>query len=367
MRSTAVIGLGFGDEGKGNIVNALCAKYKNGGDNVIVNRFSGGHQAGHTVVYNGIRHTFSNFGSGTLAGVPTIWGKNCTFDPPGFLEERFDLTTKLLGQPLPDFFIDPSCPVVTPFDKMANTSNKANIAHGTCGVGFGTTLQRESNHYHLFAMDLFFGDKTIKTKLSNIADYYHFQVPSKIIDGFIKICGEVSHYLKIYRSKVFDNYSRVIFEGSQGLLLDKKYGFFPYVTRADLTPPLADNYYLVTRGYQTRHGNGPMTNLDCFDESFVVNNPEECNRPNEYQGEFRVSPLDLDLIKYSCLAFIAECPYPDSDVSICITCLDQMDTYLVSENENMLKFNKRDSFLAYMSKTLCVDAVIAVDRPDFLF
>lgn len=79
----AVIGLGFGDEGKGITTDYLCSKTKN----PLVVRFCGGSQVGHTVVHNGIRHVFSSFGSGTLRGVPTYWSHKCALDPIGMLNE----------------------------------------------------------------------------------------------------------------------------------------------------------------------------------------------------------------------------------------------------------------------------------------
>jgi adenylosuccinate synthase len=57
-------------------------------------RFSGGHQAGHTVVTDDTRHVFSNFGSGTLRGVPTYWSKFCTVEPIGLLNELDALKIK---------------------------------------------------------------------------------------------------------------------------------------------------------------------------------------------------------------------------------------------------------------------------------
>ena len=71
MICSAVIGLGFGDEGKGSVVSYLTKAC----DSTIVARFSGGHQVGHTVCTNNTRHVFSNFGSGTLNGTPTYWSK----------------------------------------------------------------------------------------------------------------------------------------------------------------------------------------------------------------------------------------------------------------------------------------------------
>ena len=77
MEISVIIGLNYGDEGKGATVNALC----NNPLTDLVIRFNGGHQCGHTVVYKNLRHIFSNFGSGTLKGVPTYFSEYCTVNP----------------------------------------------------------------------------------------------------------------------------------------------------------------------------------------------------------------------------------------------------------------------------------------------
>ena len=109
----AVIGLGFGDEGKGMVTSYLSSYYKN----PMVVRYSGGHQAGHTVHHNGINHTFANFGCGTLHGCPTYWSPYCTVEPVGLIREFSILADKLCE----DFdsmkiYIHNDCPVTTPFD-----------------------------------------------------------------------------------------------------------------------------------------------------------------------------------------------------------------------------------------------------------
>ena len=68
-----VIGAGWGDEGKGNVVSHLSKK-----PNSIVVRFNGGHQAAHNVIKDGVSHIFQSFGSGTLNGCPTYISKYCT-------------------------------------------------------------------------------------------------------------------------------------------------------------------------------------------------------------------------------------------------------------------------------------------------
>lgn len=129
-----VIGLGFGDEGKGMVTDFLCSHLPS---SKIVTRFSGGHQAGHTVELKGYRHVFSNFGSGTLRGIPTYWSERCTVDPIGLVNEL----TILLNQGFkPRLYINQNCPITTPYDKsVQQIKNREGVNQfNTCGVGFGS-------------------------------------------------------------------------------------------------------------------------------------------------------------------------------------------------------------------------------------
>ena len=161
MTNKAVIGLGFGDEGKGLFTDYLCSQVIN----PLVIRFSGGQQAGHTVVYEGVRHVFSNFGAGTLRGAPSYFAKTCTIDPVGIVNELSVLLDKGVT---PLLFIDSHCPVTTPFDIRYN---QANNQHGSCGVGVGATFNREEHYYSLTFGDLFY-PWVLKTKLEAIKSFY---------------------------------------------------------------------------------------------------------------------------------------------------------------------------------------------------
>ena len=90
--NTIVIGLGFGDEGKGQFVNNLIEP--DYADDYLVVRYNGGAQAGHTVEYNGMRHVFSHFGSGTLKGAWTYLTDAFICNPNVFIVERQELLLK---------------------------------------------------------------------------------------------------------------------------------------------------------------------------------------------------------------------------------------------------------------------------------
>jgi len=323
IKTHAVIGMGFGDEGKGRVVDDLCSHLKN----PCVIRFSGGQQAAHNVVHkNGLQHVFANFGSGTLRGIPTMMLKYCTIDPVGILKELKILKSKGIK---PKLFISKKCPVTTTYDKIADVTHQNLVEHSSCGVGVGRTKQREEDLYSLVFGDLFH-PTILRIKLQMIEEYYcRYITNTGHIKNTIKVCNELINSKEVQISEnnklgktTFHN---AVLEGSQGLLLDQNIGFFPYVTRSntDLTninKPI-DNLYLVTRAYQTRHGNGHMTNEHIPHN--IKKNPYEENQTNVNQGKFRISILDLDLLKYSVSKVIPSKLI--KKVILVITCLDLVE------------------------------------------
>jgi adenylosuccinate synthase len=340
--SKIVIGLNYGDEGKGLTTSFLCSQSKN----PIVARFNGGHQAGHTVSHEGKRHVFSSFGSGTLQNVPTYWSSYCTFSPTAFLNELEHLVAKSIK--VPDFYLDPLCPITTPYDFYSNREDSKNVSHGTVGVGFGTTLKRHENFYKLYAQDMFYPE-VFKEKLKNIAKYYNmedFDIAPFLADVAIIINTGI---VKLTDKKVLLNYSDVIFEGAQGVLLDMDFGFFPNVTRSNTTSknaleisPLRSNeIYYITRSYLTRHGAGFLPGEK---ELPLINNELETNVSHDFQGNFRTAELDLDLLNYSlkCDSHFSE----GQNKNLVITCMDQYPIDVEKLLEKLeIKFNK--VFLSY--------------------
>lgn len=282
-----VCGLNYGDEGKGLTTSYLCAITKN----PIVVRFNGGHQAGHTVVNGTMRHVFSSFGSGTLQGVPTYWSKYCTFYPTAFENERL-----LLNEPI--FYINPLCQVVTPYDVEANIKSSNYIKNGTVGVGFGTTIQRSADHYNLYVQDLFC-EEVFHAKLANIKEYYHSSISN--ITSYLKTVKRILSKIIVVEDEIISKFTP-IFEGAQGILLDQDFGFFPNVTRSNTTSKNAllisesTNIYYVTRSYLTRHGHGFMGSISPIT---IINNELETNVSDGYQGLFRTSKLNIELINYA--------------------------------------------------------------------
>jgi len=351
MANKAVIGLGFGDEGKGLFTDYLCSQSKN----PLVVRFSGGQQAGHTVVSNGIRHVFSNFGAGTLQGAPSYFSKFCTIDPIGIVNELSILLDKGIK---PQLFIDANCPVTTPYEVQYNQRNNQ---HGSCGVGVGDTIKREEHYYSLTFSDLFY-PWVLQTKLTLLNQFY-YQVDEIDLSTFLECCEIITHSIYIQKSHSFlqNNYSDIIFEGSQGLLLDKHYGFFPHVTRSNTgTQNILRlgvenlDVYLITRAYQTRHGLGPLSNEGLPHN--ISKNPNETNITNLYQGELRYALLDVSLLEYA----IEKDDYIRSanNKALVMTCLEQIkDEYRFTYQNTLVYCKDESEFIHKVSDILNIKTI----------
>jgi len=349
MKIDIIVGAGFGDEGKGAYVNYLCSLV----DRPIVVRFNGGHQVGHTVVHNGMRHVFSNFGSGTLRNVPTFWSRFCTVSPTGVLKEGTVLREMGLN---PVVYYDANAMVSTPFDILQNHKNETETNHGTVGVGFGQTIQRNEDKYHLYMRDLQY-PKIRDQKLKNIINHYygllfdptksHQNIHTrKMYMDFLVACDDLVARYEIMSNGFagFHDFD-FIFEGGQGIMLDMDYGFYPNVTRSNCTAKNALELikelpyytyiktYYMTRAYQCRHGNGYMTNED-LDNSYIINNPNETNGNHGFQGEFRKSVLDLDMLQYAINCDKYE--NPKSNRTLVVTCLDQVPARIPVTTEGEL-------------------------------
>jgi len=337
-----VIGLGFGDEGKGSVVNWLAKK-----GNPIVVRYCGGHQVGHTVVEKN-QHTFSNFGAGTLFNVHTEWNAD-TCDPVGFKKEYLVLEEKEI---IPSIYINPNTPVTTIYDKMYNLKVEETNNHSTMGVGFGATIKREEDNYHLLFKDLFFKN-VLKEKVKMIKDYYNrkgvtIREEDKI--EFFESCDFMIKHINFGYVNKLDK----IYESSQGLMLDKDYGFFPFVTNSQVGTQKLDvkedtEFYLVTRAYQTRHGNGY-----CSDEKMTPNIGihAETNVMNDNQGEFKTRVLDLDLLNYAMLSDDKIKYHKRSKKHVVITCLDHLQEYKLTFGNELKSFKTESDFLDFISFNL---------------
>jgi adenylosuccinate synthase len=340
-----VIGLGYGDEGKGITTDYLCSRTKN----PIVVRFSGGQQAGHTVMHNGLKHIHSNFGSGSLRDVPTYFSEHTVFYPVTIARELKVLKEKGLN---PKLVFHPLAKMTIPFDVFENRFDNKNRADGTCGLGIGKTMRRNESPYKLYAIDLL-NPTTLKEKVDNICKLYYKtfvtsdEEQSQLLneiddfnDAIMNIAWEINSY------DYLRDYDNIIFEGSQGIMLDMDHGVFPHVTFANTTSKNAHeildklkikfrDIYYVTRCYLTRHGSGPFLQEDLG----LINNEEEINVFNEYQKEFKTASIDYKLLNQ---ALAIDNIYSENKFStrnLMVTCLDQIKNFEFDYDELNITFS----------------------------
>jgi adenylosuccinate synthase len=368
MSNRAVIGLGFGDEGKGVVTEYLASQDP---ENTVVVRFSGGQQAGHKVCKGEVEHIFSNFGSGTLSGCPTYWSEFCTFDPVGFSNEYKVLREKGVS---PRIYIHPDCAVTTPYDVAANRRGKE-VKHGTTGTGFFQTKNRHfADEVELTVFDLLDLRQEVALKLGFIKEYYKTDVEEEHLDAFYRGVHSVKRLVAqgiILVTHVIPAYQHKVFEGSQGLMLHEHIGTMPHCTPSDVTPyPIIhhelDEILLVTRCYQTRHGNGPMTNEEYPVE--LVNTERETNVSHEYQGEFRKSVLDLDQLIHAKRLGIDDIIGGTTKVGLVVTCMDQMEEYRVSwiNHGHFVQQNKNaEEFVRFLGNHLGISGGLYMNNSPY--
>jgi adenylosuccinate synthase len=303
MIPAVVIGSGYGDEGKGATVNYLSTP------NSTVIRFNGGAQAGHTVVHNGFRHVFSHFGSGTLKGAKTHLSRFFVCNPIGFYMEL----KHLLSYNIPTISVSPKCYVTIPYDHAINRAiedKRGQNKHGSVGIGFGETIERSERGFALCVSDI----RDYEKCRNILRDIQYIWIPQRCKELDIKInpslnIVKVYHYFTKFLQSinllndedVFICNNDIIFEGAQGLMLDPEYGTMPYCTRSscglnnirELLGHMPYDVYYVSRPYTTRHGVGPLP-FECDKPYPAI--IDHTNEPNQYQGQLRYSPLNIDEI-----------------------------------------------------------------------
>lgn len=358
-KASIIIGLGFGDEGKGLATDFLCSQ----ANKPLVIRFNGGQQAGHTVCLpDGRRHVFSSFGSGTLRGAASYWSAYCTLALPNLLNEYKALLQLNVS---PQLYIDEHCAITTHYDILYNRlqeQQRNNAKHGSCGMGFGATVQRTEMGVVFSTADLLFADVCVG-KLKAIKTYYAIKAKAELnidfnafehdaedtrfmdyVTAFNQLINHaffVTTEAEIFVGNQWNNY---VFEGAQGILLDMDLGFFPHVTRSNTTSKNAlqiinrnkqniasAEIFYITRVYHTRHGEGPFVQQSS--RFSLTNNAAETNVFNDYQGNFRVGPLDIKKVQYALAA--------DAQISngitknLLITCIDHVDERsIIYTNDN---------------------------------
>ena len=355
-QARVVIGSSFGDEGKGLLTDCFARAY--GGAGVLVARFNGGAQAGHTVAReDGVRHVFSHFGAGTLAGAGTLLCRHFIANPILFERERGEL--EALGA-RPAVWIDPRALLTTPFDMLLNEiaeTSRGAARHGSVGLGINETVTRSAHPgFHLSVGAALRGADHAARVLARIRDAW---VPRRvaelgvgaeydrrreliagegIIEQWLELLDGFLRHVEVREDAgVLREHASVVFEGAQGLALDEHRGTFPHVTRSNTgirnvvemlnELPHADvAVTYATRAYLTRHGAGPL-------EGELPGLPfpgvhDSTNVPHPFQGSIRYALLDVAALGARIDADLRDAAALEGErrmrVGVAVTCLDQL-------------------------------------------
>jgi adenylosuccinate synthase len=284
-KNLVLIGLQWGDEGKGKLVDLLTDQAQ------AVVRFQGGHNAGHTLVIAGKRTVLSLIPSGILhANVQCLIGNGVVLS----LEALFKEAEMLIEQGVPVFErlrVSPACPLILSshiaLDRAREKAQGAR-AIGTTGRGIGPAYEDKVARRALRVADLFHRER-FAAKLGEVLDYHNFILQryfqtapvdfQQVLESNLSL-GERLKPLVADVTGILEQLSidgrNVVFEGAQGSMLDVDLGTYPYVTSSTTTAggaaagtgvgPLRLHEVLgIVKAYATRVGAGPFP-TELFDE-----------------------------------------------------------------------------------------------------
>ena len=281
----AVLGLQWGDEGKGKIVNFLSPNFH------ATCRFQGGHNAGHTLIVKGKKLILHLLPSSICEkDALSLIGKGVVLSPNDLFEEILEANTFLEG--VEDRLkISSACVLILDhhkkFDQCREKSNSFKTI-GTTGRGIGPAYEDKVGRRAIRLVDCFY-EKILEEKLRENLDFYNFMF-NKLFSveevSFQETFEKALSYGERLRSMTKDiskliiemnnDGKKVLFEGAQGALLDVDNGTYPYVTSSNssaagiaagsgLGPLSVSNILGIAKAYTTRVGEGPMP-TELFDD-----------------------------------------------------------------------------------------------------
>ncbi len=282
-KSVVVIGAQWGDEGKGKIVDLLTDKVQ------AVVRFQGGHNAGHTLVINGVKTALNLIPSGIMRpGVACLIGNGVVLSLPDLIKEIEKLEA-INCEVRSRLKISEAAPLVLPVHAkldQARERARGEAKIGTTGKGIGPAYEDKVARRAIRVSDLFHRE-VLAAKLGELLAYHNFVLVNYYKEtpvDFQTTLDDLLRYAEIIRPMVADvtellrlqlaKGDNVLFEGAQGALLDIDHGTYPYVTSSNTTaggaatgsgvgPRNLDYVLGIVKAYATRVGSGPFpTELD---------------------------------------------------------------------------------------------------------
>ena len=278
MRNVVVVGSQWGDEGKGKIVDWLSDQAD------IVVRFQGGHNAGHTLVVDGVTYKLRLLPSGIVRKDKiSIIGNGVVVDPWALLEEIDEIKSKGIDLNNNNFILSESANLILPFHKemdeiREDEAGKSKI--GTTRRGIGPAYEDKVGRRSIRVMDLR-SESNLDHRLETVLLHHNairkglgkkIYKKDKLKKDLLEIAPKILKFSKPVWLKI-DEYKRkkkkILFEGAQGILLDVDHGTYPFVTSSNTVASSAAtgtgcgvdtiNYVLgITKAYTTRVGEGPF-------------------------------------------------------------------------------------------------------------
>ena len=308
----AVIGLQWGDEGKGKIVDYLSEDFD------LVVRYQGGNNAGHTVIVDDTTYKLNLIPSGVIRGKICFLGQGVVLDPNHFSGEYDQIKKKINN---PEIYLSSNISLILDYHKQLDKINESILNTekkiGTTSKGIGPAYQDKVGRKSIKLYDLK-SKKIIEEKMHSIKKFY-----DPILESFneskINIEQTIQNLLSFYDvvnelivdnsqiKKEFKN-KKILFEGAQGALLDLDHGSYPFVTSSNtvssnivIGSALQVDYQTVGifKAYATRVGNGPFPS-ELFDDigDYIAEKGVEIGTVTKRKR--RCGWLDLVSLKYSC-------------------------------------------------------------------
>ena len=278
MKNVVVVGSQWGDEGKGKIVDWLSDQAD------VVIRFQGGHNAGHTLVIDGVTYKLRLLPSGIVRKDKiSIIGNGVVVDPWALLEEIEEIKKKGVEVNVNNFIISESANLILPFHRemdeiREDSAGKSKI--GTTRRGIGPAYEDKVGRRSIRVMDLR-SESNLDHRLETVLLHHNAirkglgkEIYKKdlIKKELLKIAPEILKFSQPVWLRI-DEYKKqnkkILFEGAQGILLDVDHGTYPFVTSSNTVAasaatgsgcgPDSINYVLgITKAYTTRVGEGPF-------------------------------------------------------------------------------------------------------------
>ena len=278
MKNVVVVGSQWGDEGKGKIVDWLSSKAD------VIIRFQGGHNAGHTLVIDGVVYKLRLLPSGIVRkNKISIIGNGVVVDPWALLDEINEIKSKGIKINSENLILSEAATLILPFHKEMDEIREdaaGNSKIGTTRRGIGPAYEDKIGRRSIRVMDLI-SESNLDHRLETVLIHHNairkglgkkIYKKDQLKKDLLEIAPQILKFSQPVWKKI-DEYKhkrkKILFEGAQGVLLDVDHGTYPFVTSSNTVASSAAtgsgcglstiNYVLgITKAYTTRVGEGPF-------------------------------------------------------------------------------------------------------------